>query len=80
MPKLLREEIDDAVVRYLERKPKTNSAVDVAGMAREMAQSFVDMVMEQDEQIQPLLLAQMIAAMGDEYLERGGAFPNGRKN
>jgi hypothetical protein len=50
-------------------------------MAREMAQSFVDMVMEQDEQIQPLLLAQMIAAMGDEYLQRRGFLPDGgRKN
>jgi hypothetical protein len=69
------------VVRFLERKLKSDSAVDVAAMAREMAQSFMDMVMEQDEQIQPLLLAQMIAAMGDEYLQRRGFLPDGgRKN
>jgi hypothetical protein len=80
MPKLLREEINDAVVRYLERRLKANAAVDVAAMAREMAQSFIDMVMDQDQQIQPLLLAQMIAAMGDEYLERRGFFPRAHRN
>jgi hypothetical protein len=47
----------------------------IAGMAREMAQSFVDMVGEQDEQIQPLLLAQMIAATDDEYLETPRRLP-----
>jgi hypothetical protein len=45
-----------------------------------MAQSFVDMMMDQDEQIQALQLAQMIAAMGDEYLRRHGFFPDWRKN
>jgi hypothetical protein len=80
MPKLLREEINDAMVRYLERRLKTGSDVDVAAMTREMAQSFVDMVMDQDKQIQPLLLAQMIAAMGDEYLQRRGGVPDGRRD
>jgi hypothetical protein len=78
MPKLLREEVNDAVIRYLDRKMKANGAVEIAAMTREMAQSFVDMVMEQDEKIQPLLLAQMIAAMGDEYMRRRGFIPSDR--
>jgi hypothetical protein len=80
MPKLLREEVNDAVIRYLDRKMKANGAVEIAAMTREMAQSFVDMVMEQDEKIQPLLLAQMIAAMGDEYMRRRGFIPSDRRD
>jgi hypothetical protein len=38
MPKVLRDEINEAVTRYLEHKLQTNSADDVAAMAREMAQ------------------------------------------
>ena len=59
MPKTLHEQINDVVVFYLEEKLRTNTPVDVAAMAREITQSLVDMIMEQDEQNQaPLLTAQ----------------------
>ena len=61
MPQTLREEINDVVTRYLELNLQTNAPVDVAAMAREIAQSFVDMVMEQEERQHAPLLAQMIA-------------------
>jgi hypothetical protein len=44
-------------------------------MAREITQSLVDMIMEQDEQNQAPLLAQIITSLGDEYLQRRGLIP-----
>jgi DNA-binding protein Fis len=58
MPQTLREEINDVVTRYLELNLQTSASVDVAAMAREIAQSFVDMVMEQEERQHAPLLAQ----------------------
>ena len=72
MPQTLREEINDLVTRYLEHNLQTNASVDVAAMAREIAQSFVDMVMEQEEGQHAPLLAQMITTLGNEYLRRRG--------
>ena len=72
MPKPLREEINEVVVKYLQRQLQADEAVDVAYMAREMAQSLVDMFMEQEEQQQAPLLAQVIVTVGDEYLQRCG--------
>ena len=73
MPETLREEINDLVTRYLEHNHlQTNAPVDVAAMAREIAQSFVDMVMEQEERQHAPLFAQMIATLGNEYLRRRG--------
>jgi DNA-binding protein Fis len=80
MLKVLRDEINEAVTRYLENRLQTNSAVDIAAMAREMAQCLIDMVMEQDAQNQPLLLAQIIATLGEEYLQRRGFIPNERRD
>jgi hypothetical protein len=50
MPKTLHEQINDVVVFYVEEKLRTNTPVDVAAIAREITQSLVDMIMEQDEQ------------------------------
>ena len=72
MPHTLREEINDVVTRYLEHRLQTNASVDVAAMAREIAQSFVDMVMEQEERQHAPLLAQMITTLRNEYLQRRG--------
>jgi hypothetical protein len=47
-------------------------------MAREMARSIVDMIMEQDDQHQGPLLAETISNLGDEYLQRRGLIPTGR--
>ena len=75
MPKTLHEQINDVVVFYLEEKLRTNTPVDVAAMAREITQSLVDMIMEQDEQNQAPLLAQINKRLGDEYLQRRGLIP-----
>ena len=74
----LRESINDVVVKYLERKLQTEEPVDAANMAHEMAQSIVDMIMEQEERHQAPLLASTIASLGDEYLQRRGLVQTGR--
>ena len=80
MPKPLREEINDAVVRYLEHKLQTGDTVNVPDMAVQMAQCLVDMVMEQSEEQQAPLLAQIITTLGDEDLHRRGLIPTGRRD
>jgi DNA-binding protein Fis len=78
MPEPLREAINEAVEKYLERRLESGGPIDVAAMAREMARSIVDMIMEQDDQHQGPLLAETISNLGDEYLQRRGLIPNGR--
>ena len=72
MPKALRSEINDVVVKYTERKLRKDGTLDVAVMAHEMTQSLVDMIMDQDEHHHAPLLALMILSLGDEYLQRTG--------
>ena len=72
MPKALRAEINDVVVKYTERKLRKDGTLDVAVMAHEMTQSLVDMIMDQDEHDHAPLLALMILSLGDEYLQRNG--------
>ena len=72
MPKALRAEINDVVVKYTERKLRKDGTLDVAVMAHEMTQSLVDMIMDQDEHDHAPLLALMILSLGDEYLQRTG--------
>ena len=57
MPKALRAEINDVVVKYTERKLRKDGTLDVAVMAHEMTQSLVDMIMDQDEHDHAPLLA-----------------------
>jgi hypothetical protein len=76
----LREEINDVVMKYLKRKLQTGEPIDVAEMADELAQSFVDMVTEQDEEQQAPLLAQIMISLGDEYLQRRGLIPTERRD
>jgi hypothetical protein len=72
MPKALRAEINDVVVKYTERKLRKDGTLDVAVMAHEMTQSLVDMIVDQDEHHHAPLLALMILSLGDEYLQRTG--------
>jgi nucleoid-associated protein YejK len=76
----LRKEINDVVVKYLKGKLRTGEPIDVAEMADEMAQSFVDMITEQDEEQQAPLLAQIMTSLGDEYLQRRGLIPTERRD
>ena len=66
MPKALRAEINDVVVKYTERKLRKDGTLDVAVMAHEMTQSLVDMIVDQDEHHHAPLLALMILSLGDE--------------
>jgi hypothetical protein len=68
----LREAITHLVVRYLEYQLQKDKPVDVPAIAHEMAQSIVDMIMEQEERHQASLLASAIASLGNEYLRRHG--------
>ena len=72
MPKALRAEINDVVVKYAERKLRKDGSLDVAMMAHEMTQSLVDMIVEQEEHHHAPLFALMILSLGDEYLKRTG--------
>ena len=51
MPKALRAEINDVVVKYTERKLRKDGTLDVAMVAHEMTQSLVDMIVKQEETI-----------------------------
>jgi hypothetical protein len=79
MPKPLRDEINDVVVKYLEYKLQTDNPVNVVVMANEMIQSLVDVIMELDESQQAPLLASLIATLGDEYLRRRGLITTDRR-
>ena len=70
MSEPLREGINKLVLGYLKEKLETGEAIDVIGMTHEMAQSLIDIIMEQDELHQAPLLASVIASVGDEYLQR----------
>ncbi len=72
MSKPLREGINEVVIDYLQAKMATGEVIDVVEMAHEMAQSLVDMIMEQDKEHQAPLLASTMASLGDEYLQRCG--------
>ena len=80
MPKQLREEINDVVVKYLERKLQTDNPVNVVAMANEMVQSLVDVIMQLDDYHQAPALASLIATLGDEYLSRRGLITTERRD
>jgi DNA-binding protein Fis len=82
MSEPLREGINKLVLRYLRKKLETGEAIDVVEMTHEMAQSLIDMIMEQEQLHQAPLLASVIASLGDEYLQRSNLFelPDKRAN
>jgi len=80
MQKSLRIGINDVVVQYVTSKLQAGEPVDVALMAREITQSLIDMVLEQDEKHQGPLLAHIIGSLSDEYLERRGLIQTRRRD
>jgi hypothetical protein len=70
----LRAGIQELVVDYLKAKLATGEQVDVAEMTYEIAQSLVDVIMEQEEDGQGVLFAYALTSLGEEYLQRRGVF------
>jgi hypothetical protein len=72
----LRAGIQELVVDYLKAKLATGEQVDVAEMTYEIAQSLVDVIMEQEEDGQGVLFAyaHALTSLGEEYLQRRGVF------
>ena len=64
MNKPLRDGINAVVMDYMQGTIAGGEPIDVAEMAHEMAQSLVDMIMEQEKEHQAPLLASTIASLG----------------
>jgi hypothetical protein len=63
MDKPLRLGIHDLVLDHLEAKLATGETVDVAELTYEMAQSIVDIIMEQDADGQSVLFAYALTSL-----------------
>jgi hypothetical protein len=79
MSKPLRVEIRELVVNHLQTKLATGEQIDVAEMTYEIAQSLVDVIMEQEEEGQSALFAFALTSLGEEYLQRRGALDTNPK-
>jgi hypothetical protein len=79
MSKPLRAGIHELVVSHLQTKIATGEQIDVAEMTCEIAQSLVDVIMEQEEEGQGALLAFALTSLGEEYLQRRGALETNPK-
>ena len=80
MRKPLRQAINDVVAQYVTTKLQKGEPADVASLTREITRSLIDIVMDQEEKQQGPLLAQIIGSMVDDYLERSGQTPDGRRD
>ena len=74
MSKPLRVAIHDLVVSYLLTRLATDEHVDVTELTLEIAQSLVDVIMEQEQDGQGALFAFALTSLGEEYLQRRGLF------
>jgi hypothetical protein len=79
MSRPLRVGIHGLVLSYLEAQLATGEQVDVAEMTHEIAQSLVDVIMEQEEDGQGVLFAYVLTSLGEEYLQQRGAFDSSPK-
>jgi hypothetical protein len=67
MKNCLREAITELVVEYLEHQRQKDEPVEVPAIAHEMAQSIVDMIMEQEERHQASLLDRFDPTVGKRH-------------
>jgi hypothetical protein len=74
MSKPLRVGFRDLIVSYLQTRRATDEHVDPAELTLEIAQSLVDVIMEQEQDDQGALFAFALTSLGEEYLQRKGAF------
>jgi hypothetical protein len=79
MQKPLRVSIHELVVDYLKVRLSTGEQIDVAEMTYEIAQSLVDIIVEQEEEGQGTLFAFALTSLGEEYLQRRGTFATSQK-
>jgi hypothetical protein len=79
MSKPLRLSIHDLVLNQLETKLATGETIDVAEVTQEIAQSIVDVIMEQEEEEQSALFAYALTSLGEEYLQQRGALETNPK-
>jgi hypothetical protein len=79
MSKPLRVSINELVVSYLKARLATGEPIDVAEVTHEIAQSLVDVIMEQQEDGQGPLIAFALTSIGEEYLQRRGVFDSSPK-
>jgi hypothetical protein len=80
MPKSLRHAINEVVLQHITAKLQRCERVDVASLTREIAQSLLDILLDQEEKHQGPLLAQVIGDMMDDYLRRSGQSQSGRRD
>jgi hypothetical protein len=74
MSKPLRAGINELVVEHLKDRLSTGERIDVAEMTYEIAQSLVDVIMEQEEDGRGVFFAYALKSLGEEYLQRHGVF------
>ena len=74
MSKQLRAGIHKVITSYLRARIASGESIDVAEMTQEIAQSLVDVIMQQEEEGQGALFAFALTTLGEEYLQRRGVF------
>ena len=79
MGKPLRLGIHELVINHLKTKLASGEQIDVAEMTQEVAQSVVDVIMEQEEEGQGALFAFALTSLGEEYLQQRGVFDTNPK-
>ena len=79
MKKPLRASIHELVVDYLKARIATGDQINVAEMTDQIAQSLVDIIVEQEEEAQTTLFAFALTSLGEEYLQRRGVFATSLK-
>ena len=66
-------------VSYLQARIATGESIDVAEMTQEIAQSLVDVIMQQEEEGRGALFEFALTTLGEEYLQRRGIFDTNPK-
>jgi hypothetical protein len=66
-------EINDVVMRFVEKALKDDTNVNVVEVMSMMAESIVDVILQQEDVQQGNLLAEAMRSLGHLFLEKSGA-------
>lgn len=66
-------QINEVVMQFLEEAVKSGGTVDAADVTSMMAESIVDVILQQEGAQQANLLAATVASLGDLFLRKSGA-------